>query len=133
MKRGRMTKQGDAVSKALHELMFTPLWYRYSTTFETEMPLYGTDVSDNTVDSVCQTVFADEILLQNIMNDAYRQMGYPLAFCHPYQLFASAPHISTEPWAGRNVEIFDIVCECLLETAKVCASLGYFVPGRKKV
>lgn len=127
-----MKKMSYDEAKATHEFVYWPLVYRYTEELALACNASGTEISSQVLEDALCTVFADESLARRLVNAAYRAMGYQMAYCNPLQLFISAPQIVTDPLAQQGKSAAALICDCLFETAKICASLGFFVPGRQK-
>jgi hypothetical protein len=93
----------------------------------------GVEISPEALDDPVKTALADEVLLQHVVDTAYRDMGYSRAYCNPLQLCISFPHLVTEPLAKQGENLIDLVYDCIYESAKIACSLGFFIPGKQKI
>lgn len=130
--KGRMKDMTPEEAREQHWFAYWPLVYRFTEEMAIATNSLGVEISSRALSDAVQAALADEILLKHVVDTAYKEMGYPMAFCNPLQLCISFPQLVTEPLAKRGEQLIDLVYDCVYESAKICASLGFFVPGDQK-
>lgn len=130
---GRLEDMTPEEAREQHWFAYWPLVYRFTEEMAVATNSLGIEISSDALEEAVETVLADEVLLKRVVDTAYKEMGYPMAFCNPLQLCISIPQLVTEPLAKKGEHLIDLVCDCIYESAKICASLGFFVPGKQKL
>ncbi len=131
--KGKLQKLSDKEAWNEHIFAFWPLVYRFEEEMAMATNSLGVEISPEALDDAVKTALADEVLLQHVVDTAYRDMGYTRAYCNPLQLCISFPHLVCEPLAKQGEHLVDLVLDCVYESAKIAASLGFFLPGDQKV
>lgn len=114
-----------------HVFAYWPLVYRFTEEMAMATNSLGVEISSRALSDAVQAALANEVLLKRVVDTAYKEMGYPMAFCNPLQLCISFPQLVTEPLAKREEHLIDLVYDCIYESAKIACSLGFFIPGQK--
>ena len=131
--KGKLVKLNKKEAWDQHIFAYWPLVYRFTEEMAMATNSLGVEISPWTLEDAVKTALADEPLLKHVIDTAYRELGYPCAYCNPMQMCISFPHLVTEPLAKQGENLIDLVYDCVYESAKIAASLGFFVPGDQKV
>ena len=131
--KGKLQKLNEKDAWEQHIFAYYPLVYRFTEEFAMATNSLGVEISETALDEAVKVALADEVLLKHVIDTAYREMGFPCAYCNPLQVCISFPHLVTEPLAKQGEHLVDLVYDCVYESAKIACSLGFFVPGDQKV
>lgn len=132
-KGGKLEKLSEKDAWDNHIFTYWPLVYRFTEEMAMATNSLGVEISSAALEEAVQIALADEVLLKHVVDTAYKEMGYPMAFCNPLQLCISIPQLVTEPLAKRGEHLIDLVYDCIYESAKIACSLGFFIPGKQKI
>lgn len=130
--RGKLQKLNGKDAWEQHIFAYWPLVFRFTEEMAMATNSLGVEISPEALDEAVKVALADEVLLKHVVDTAYREMGFPCAFCNPLQLCISFPQLVCEPLAKQGENLIDLVYDCIYESAKIAASLGFFVPGDQK-
>ena len=133
MKREKLEKLSEKDAWNNHIFCYWPLVFRFTEEMAVATNSLGVEISSEALEDAVKVALANEPLLKRVIDTAYRELGYPCAFCNPLQLCISFPQLVTEPLGKRGENLIDLVYDCVYESAKIACSLGFFVPGRQKL
>ena len=132
-KKGKPEELSDKGARDQRLFAYWPLVYRFTEEMAMATNSLGVEISSKALDEAVKAALADGATLKHVVDVAYREMGYPMAFCDPLQLCISFPQLVTEPLAKKGENLIDLVYDCIHESAKIACSLGFFIPGKQKI